>query len=303
MRRLMLTLAASITAMAAVSLVSPPVWGQAKRKIVFVAGPKDHGAPGRHEHERDLRVLAYSLERAPNLKGITTQVYVGTVPRDLKDLKDASVIVIESSSDRLAKETHVIFPTNASTDGKAYDPETSAYLKNFDALMKKGVGLVVFHYATQVINETAQRYYLEWLGGYWKDGLSTNPVDEWSMTIATPNHPILRGVKPWTYREEVFCRFYLPEDPARTPLLIGTPAKRTDLGPQIASWAYERKDGGRAFVMGGLDWNSNMLIEDNRRFLLNGIVWAARMEVPEGGVGLVQIPEDMIAISPPRPGR
>lgn len=302
MAKLRFTLAASIAALAALPLSPAPAWGQGK-KIVFVAGPKDHGAPGRHEHERDLRVLAYSLERAPNLKGITTQVYVGRVPKDINELKDAAVIVIESSSDRLAKETHAIFPPNASTDGKTYDPETLAFLKSFDGLIKKGVGLVVFHYATQVINETAQKYYLEWLGGYWKDGLSTNPVDEWSMTIATPNHPILRGVKPWTYREEVFCRFYLPDDPARTPLLIGTPAKRTDLGPQVAAWAYQRKDGGRAFVMGGLDWNSNMLIEDNRRFLLNGIVWAARLQVPDGGVGLVQIPEDLIIVSPPRPGR
>ena len=30
----------------------------APKKILFLAGPKDHGAPGRHEHEKDLRILA-----------------------------------------------------------------------------------------------------------------------------------------------------------------------------------------------------------------------------------------------------
>ena len=25
------------------------------KKILFLAGPKEHGAPGRHEYERDLR--------------------------------------------------------------------------------------------------------------------------------------------------------------------------------------------------------------------------------------------------------
>jgi type 1 glutamine amidotransferase len=283
------------------AVFSIPAFAQTK-KIVFLAGPKDHGAPGRHEHERDLRVLAYALEHATNLKGVTTQVLVGKPPVDLDALKDAAVIVIESSTDRNAKETHALFPNNTTTDGKTYDAETLAYVKSIDGLMKKGVGMVVFHYATSVGNETAQQYFLDWLGGYWKSGVSTNPVDEWSMTAETPSHPILRGVKPWTYHEEIFCRFYLPENPARTPLLIGTPAKNAAVGPQVASFAYQRQEGGRGFVMGGLDWNSNMLIEDNRRFLLNGIVWAAGMEVPAGGVAS-SVPEDMVIVSPPRPAR
>ena len=69
------------------------------------------------------------------------------------------------------------------------------------------------------------------------------------------------------------------------------------MGPQVASFAYQRKDGGRSFVMGGLDWNSNPLIEDNRRFLLNGIVWAARIEVPVGGVAPASVPEGMVIAS------
>ena len=32
------------------------------KKIIFLAGPKDHGMPGRHEHEKDLRILAAALE-------------------------------------------------------------------------------------------------------------------------------------------------------------------------------------------------------------------------------------------------
>lgn len=284
---------------------SIPAYAQAK-KIVFLAGPVDHGGRGRHENERDLRVLAYALEHATNLKGVTTQVYAGSkAPADLNVLKDASVIVVESSSDQRAKENHALFPNNTTTDGKTYDAEGLAYLKGLDGLMKKGVGLVVFHYANQIANETARQYFLDWLGAYWKEGVSTNPMDDWSMTVApqAENHPILRGVKPWTYHEEIFCRFYLPENPARTPLLIGTPAKNTTVGPQVASFAYQRKEGGRGFVMGGLDFNSNMLIEDNRRFLLNGIVWAAGMDVPAGGVASSSIPEDMIVVSPPRPAR
>ena len=34
------------------------------KKIIFPAGPKDHGVPGRHEYEKDLRVPAQSHENA-----------------------------------------------------------------------------------------------------------------------------------------------------------------------------------------------------------------------------------------------
>ena len=30
------------------------------------------------------------------------------------------------------------------------------------------------------------------------------------MTLDNQTHPVLRGVKPWKYRDEIFCRFLLP---------------------------------------------------------------------------------------------
>jgi hypothetical protein len=56
----------------------------ATRKILFLAGPRDHEIPGRHEYERDLRTLAQSLEQSGNLHGVTTQLIVGRLPRDLE---------------------------------------------------------------------------------------------------------------------------------------------------------------------------------------------------------------------------
>src|SRR4051812_14070666 len=59
------------------------------KKIVFWAGPKEHGAPGRHEYERDLTELAWQLEHATNLKGVKTTVMVVTKPpRDISELDD-----------------------------------------------------------------------------------------------------------------------------------------------------------------------------------------------------------------------
>lgn len=256
------------------------------KKILFLAGPRDHGFPGRHEYERDLKTLAQSLEQSSNVHGITTQLIVGTLPHDLAAVQDAAAIVIESSSDRAADETHPLFPPNPSTNGRGYDPDTTAYLKALDDLLKqKQIGVVILHYANWAENWRAREYYLEWTGGLWVQIGSKNPVDDWKMSLEKKKHPILRGVKPWTYRDEIFCRFFLPNDARRTSLLLATPTEdKMKIGAQIASFAYQREDGGRGFVYGGMDFRDNLANDNYRKFLLNGIAWAAHIEIPKAGV-------------------
>jgi type 1 glutamine amidotransferase len=272
-----------VLALALFAGIPMPVVAQ---KILFLAGPRDHGAPGRHEYERDLKTLAQSLEQATNLEGVTTQLIVGALPRDLAAVRDAAAIVIDSSSDRAEGETHPLFPPNPSTNGRGYDVETEAYLKALDALIRQNkTGVVILHYATWAENWRAREYYLNWTGGLWVQIGSKNPQDEWTMTLQQKKHPVLRGVKPWEYRDEIFCRFFLPSDARRTNLLLATPKEdKARIGAQVASWAYQRDDGGRGFVFGGLDFRDNLARDNYRRFLLNGIAWAAQIEVPRGGV-------------------
>ena len=261
-------------------------WADSK-KILFLAGPRDHGFPGRHEYERDLRTLAQSFEQATNLSDVTTEVIVGALPRDLAAVQDASVIVINSSSDRAERETHPLFPPEPVNPQHKYDPETTAYLKSLDELLKqKKIGVVVLHYAVWAEHWRARDYYLNWTGGLWVQMASKNPQDEWRMELQNKKHPILRGVKPWTYRDEVFSRFLLlPNDARRTDLILGTPQKDTGrIGPQIVSWAYERDDGGRGFVFGGQDFRDNLATDNYRRFLMNRIAWAAHIEIPREGI-------------------
>src|SRR5690606_13960065 len=151
------------------------------------------------EHEKDLRILAHCLETSADLSGLATKVFVGKAPRDLVEFQNAAVIVIESSSDRSAKETHPLFPPEPNHPNHAYDPETTAYLKELDTVIKQNkIGVVVFHYANWVEHWTARGYYLNWLGGLWVQMASRNPVDDWTMTPKTKDHPIFRGVQPWT---------------------------------------------------------------------------------------------------------
>jgi type 1 glutamine amidotransferase len=265
--------------------VPAPAVAQTK-KILFLAGPRDHGAPGRHEYERDLRTLATSFEKATHLGGVTTQVVVGKLARDVAALEGVAAIVIDSSSDRAENEIHPLFPPNPTTNGRGYDAETTAWLKSVDDLIKQNkIGIVLIHYANWAENWRAREYHMAWTGGLWVQTGSKNPVDDWSMALENRRHPILRGVKPWTYRDEVFCRFLLPNDKRRTNLLVATPkADKFAIGPQVASWAYQRDDGGRAFVFGGLDFRDNLALDNYRRFLLNGIAWAANIEIPKGGI-------------------
>jgi len=263
---------------------------QPTRQFVFLAGTKDHGPPGRHEYEKDLRLLADCLEHSPNLHGVTTKVYVGKAPQDLSEVKDAAVFVILSSGDGNPKEAHPLFPPNTTTDGRKYSGDTAVYLTEFDKLVRKGAGVVVLHYAIQANNLKARDYYLHWLGGLWiPENYSQNPLGTWSITPieAAREHPVLRGVRSWTYYDEIFCKFLAqPLDPRRTDLVLASTDRSNQgvLKNIVASWAYQRDDGGRGFVYGGVDVHVAMQTEDYRRLLLNGIVWAARMEVPEGGV-------------------
>jgi len=228
------------------------------------------------------------------VKNVTTQVIVGKPPRDLSLFEDAAVIVIDGNGDWLKKETGMLFQQYQDTDGRTYDPETTAYLQKLDALIKrKHIGVIVYHYTMWVDNWVGRRYFQDWLGGLWIPYASHNPVDTWSVRpIARVRHPVLRGVKPWTYREEMYSRYFLFHNPARTELLEAMPSKAENGGPDPVSWAYDRPDGGRSFVWGGSDFHDNMhSVADYRRFLLNGIAWTAGLNVPAGGVAAPPQPE------------
>lgn len=263
------------------ALLTHPAAAQTGKKVVFLAAPKDHGVPGRHEYVKDMTVLAYCLEHASNLKGFTTKVMVGRATT-IDDLKDASLIVLDGDGDRSRQETNPIFPLNPPNNGP-YPPETVKFLDDFGQLMKKGVGLAIFHYTTEIGNETARKDLLEWVGGYYagQPGVRNNPVDDWTMTLKNETHPILQGVKPWNYKEEIFTHFTFAD--GAVPLVVAKPAT-AGFEPRDVAWAFQRKDGGRGFGFGGLDMHANLLLEDHRRLVLNGLVWAARMEVPPGGV-------------------
>ena len=73
--------------------------------------------------------------------------------------------------------------------------------------MKKGVGLACLHYALEVPRENGGQDFLQWMGGYYETGVSTNP--HWSAEIKElPTHPLTRGVPPFKIKDEWYYNIH-----------------------------------------------------------------------------------------------
>jgi len=112
-------------------------------------------------------------------------------------------------------------------------------------------------------------------------------------------HPILRGVEPWQYQDEIFANYMVvPQDPNRTDLIMGEmrkennpgvsrngqPARPSSASNRVVAFSYQRDSGSRGVMFGGVDYHKDMLEPNYLRFILNSIVWAAQIEVPKKGV-------------------
>jgi hypothetical protein len=89
-----------------------------------------------------------------------------------------------------------------------------------------------------------------------------------------------------------------------TPLLRTSPPKTTLKGTDdIVSWTYNRPDGGRSFVFTGCHLHSSWGFEGMRRFVVNGILWSAGLEVPSGGAPVALDAEDLKKYLDPVPAK
>ena len=79
-----------------------------------------------------------------------------------------------------------------------------------------------------------------------------------------------------------------------TPLLRTSPPKTVLKGSEdIVSWAFQRPDGGRSFVFTGCHLQESWGLEAMRRFVTNGILWSAGLEVPAAGAPVALDPAEL----------
>jgi len=250
-----------------------------QKKIVFIAGKQSHGY-AQHEHRAGSLLLAKALnENVPQVHAVVVE---NGWPKDASILDDAACVVVYA-------------------DGGGGHPLV-AHLAEFDKLMKRGVGLVCIHYAVEVPNGGPGEAMEEWTGGYFSPNWSVNP--HWTASYKTlPQHPVTRGVHPFTINDEWYYHMrFLPQGDV-TPILTdlppksslsrpdgthsGNPAVRAAIAkgePQTMAWARERPDGGRGFGISGGHVHWNWGNDNFRKLVLNAIVWAAHVDVPQDGV-------------------
>lgn len=253
----------------------------ADKKIVLLAGKPSHG-PGQHEHRAGCLLLKSCLDQIP---GINSIVVSNGWPQDESVFNGADAIVVYCDG------------------GMGHPLLQGERLKLMDQLMDKGVGLACIHYGVEPTRERGQEEFLKWIGGCFEIHWSVNPT--WTADILPlPEHPVTRGVKPFSLRDEWYFHMRFRTNMAGvTPLLSAVPTagtiKRND-GPhennpvvrdeverglvQHLAWAAERPGGGRGFGYTGGHYHKSWGNDDARKLVLNAILWIAKAEVPTNGV-------------------
>jgi type 1 glutamine amidotransferase len=251
-----------------------------KAKIVFISGTPSHG-PMQHEHRAGNMILADTLNRS-GLNVETVHVPHPGYPEDTSILEDAATIVIFCTG----HSGHVLNP----------------HLDEFDALMKKGTGVVMIHWATEAEKGKPGEKFLEWIGGFCDLDWSVNP--HWTPNFKDfPDHPIANGVESFRVDDEWYYHMrFVTDMKGVTPILSDLPPPETLRRPdgprsgnatvrkavaagekQVVAWAYERPGGGRGFGFTGAHNHVNWQDENFRKVVLNAILWTANVEVPQDG--------------------
>ncbi|MCS1408603.1 MAG: hypothetical protein M2R45_01779 [Verrucomicrobia subdivision 3 bacterium] len=250
------------------------------KNIVLIAGKPSHG-PGDHEFNAGCLLLKKCLNALP---GIQSEVYNMGWPKDESVFDDADAVLIYA-------------------DGGGRHPAIQAdRLELIDKLAERGTGIGCAHYGVEVPKGDPGEALHRWIGGYYEHLYSVNPMWNPEFTFF-PKHPVTRGVKPFGVRDEWYFNIrFKPDMSGITPILVATPSDEVRNGPYIypkgpyphiqaasgrketVMWAYQREDGGRGFGFTGGHRHVNWRNDNFRKVVLNGLLWIAKAEVPEGGV-------------------
>ena len=282
---------AGALALLAVLLPAAATRAEDAKKIVFISGTPSHGRM-KHEHRAGNMLLAKALNESGLAVNAVLVPHYG-YPQDTSVLDDAATIVIFSTGHR----GHVL----------------AKRIDEFDAIMKKGTGVVMIHWSTEAEKGKAGDKFLEWMGGFCDLDWSVNP--HWKPNFdKLPKHPICNGVKPFSVHDEWYYHMRFVEGmKGVTPILSdvpgpetlrradgprsGNPTVRKAVAagePQHVAWAYQRPDGGRGFGFTGAHNHDSWQNEDFRKVMLNAILWTAQVEVPENGCPSAAVSDEQI---------
>jgi type 1 glutamine amidotransferase len=249
----------------------------AAAKIVLIAGDAGvNHAPGDHEHFAGCALFYRMLKQNPGVAPVMVQNGWPTKPETLKNAR-AVVFYMDGGG----KQT------------------TIAHSVEIDKLARAGVGIVHVHQCIDYPPDEVA-HARRWLGGAYHPGYSLR--GHWDAAFDTfVDHPVTRGVEPFKLVNEgfIYKLTWIDRMTGVTPILRSTNPKekpgtiKSD-AERIWCWAYERPDGGRSFVNTGGHAHANWGQAGFRRVMINGILWAAKVEVPAGGAKVDLDPADLM---------
>jgi hypothetical protein len=264
----------------------------ADKRIVLIAGKPSH-PPGMHEFRAGCLLLQKALAGVP---GVNVEVYANGWPSKMVDGKPVD------DNTPLEKADAVLIYADGGRGNPAIQGDR---LKLVDSLAAKGVGLGFAHYGVEVPAGPPGDAMHRWIGGFYETLFSVNPM--WKPSFdKLPTHPVTRGVQPFaTHDEWYFSMRWTPDAAAKariTPILVSTPSDEVRKGPYVSPrgpydhivadsgkaetmmWVYERPDGGRSFGFTGGHTHANWGDPNQRKVMLNALLWIAKVDVPARGV-------------------
>ena len=249
-------------------------------KIVLIAG-SNFFKPGEHEYVAGCAVLRDLLRQTPGVFPVLALDW----PKKPETLAGAkSVVCLFDGGDK-----HALLAA-----------DRMAQLRK---LTDEGVGLVGLHQFVDVPKEVGDRM-RELMGAAWEKGHSQRA--HWVTRFGTfADHSACRGVSPFQIDDGWLFRLrFVPEMHGVIPLLrtVSPKAANQELTDEsIVAWLYERPNGGRSFNFTGTHLHASLAEEGYRRFLVNGILWSAGVEIPKAGAPVLLAPEGLNKYLKPGP--
>jgi len=244
-------------------------------KIVLIAGAPSNKA-GQHEYFAGCALMMDWLKQTP---GVWPVLVADGWPKNEAVLDGAKAVVVYADG------------------GAKLSFLEPARWNRIKQLMDKGTGLVMLHQAVEVPEAQADEF-KSWLGAVWQKDIGSR--GHWDMEFSDfPKHPINRGVTTFAAPFDGWL-YNLHFAAGATPLLSGqvpdkarsTANAKEHVGrAEVVAWSFERPNGGRSFAFTGCDLHRNWSVESQRRFVTNGILWAAKVEVPDIGAAVPVSPE------------
>lgn len=246
-------------------------------KVVLLAGSVSNKA-GQHEYFAGCALMMDWLKQTP---GVWPVLAAEGWPKDERIFEGAKAVVVYADG---GPKLPFIEP---------------ARWEKIKGLMDAGAGLVMLHQAVDVPEARAGDI-KAWLGGVWTKDIGCR--GHWDMEFSTfPEHAATRGLAPFAAPLDGWL-FNLHFAPGVVPLVRGkvpekvrttADAKAYPDREEVVAWAYERPNGGRSFAFTGCDLHRNWLVESQRKLVTNGILWAAKVEVPKDGAPVPMTPAQL----------